>query len=486
MLKQIIAAAFLLSVGAFLVTITTAAECAGEFRNPTEAEIAAGISTCVKKDGSDLLGTLKLEEAAEAMKYLETKVCSGYAIGYDPAISPAALKETRVYFTAQVVSPTGGMSQVSIDSRLAICAAKFIQAADERGLQPCITAALRTPAHQKASCLDRSNDTVCGRQNNCTSFSYCPHVKGIALDITSPNKSALNRLAKSFGLKMGVSTKDGGLVDLVHTQPASNDCSNGGISDRGYLGSGSGGGGRTSELLSGLAGWLGLSGKSQECQQLEQQCRTYQGQACMTYAQRCQAGDTTTAATPPPSSPMVGAPPKSNTTGSDSGTRVEELNAPEDKGKDTSSGDTIEPSKESKESDEKDEEKKPVTVLTPSSSTIEDLKEIAVPKPTETQTAPSGSNSSLSEEDIARLAAEKTTITPSLPIDSVALTPQVPVGTTGSVDTTFSETPAPFVAPTTLSGYQVVLSQMRQTLEWMLAFVTPMGYTRSAWEESVE
>ncbi|MBI5004145.1 hypothetical protein HZC00_03555 [Candidatus Kaiserbacteria bacterium] len=166
------------------------------------------LSTCLSQTLLDQLG-LNNTGALQSQQELAGFVCPGYKVGYDSTLSAATLKQTNVYFT----SPNQGM-----DPKFLVCAAKFLNAAKAQGLNPCITAALRTVAHQRASCLDTSNTVVCGRKNQCTNFSSCPHVGGIALDIKSQSgrQTELQRLASNMNLIFTLPT-----TDAVHMQPQS-------------------------------------------------------------------------------------------------------------------------------------------------------------------------------------------------------------------------------------------------------------------------
>ena len=142
--------------------------------------------------------------AADAIKYLEGKVCSKYEVGYDGSIRPAQLKETRVYF----VAPGAGLggAGVGMDPKFLMCFQRFMQAA-ERRLNVCISAALRTAAHQQASADDPRNTVVCGRFNP---IGNCTHVRGIAIDINELNGrySEAHQLASSMGLRIPLPVAD--------------------------------------------------------------------------------------------------------------------------------------------------------------------------------------------------------------------------------------------------------------------------------------
>ncbi len=153
-----------------------AVDCPAGSSPPTADDIKLGIGReggCVP-DTARLVAQVK--DASGAITYLESKVCPGMQVGYDASINPAILKETRVYFTAD---------NQSMDPKFVVCAARFVQEAEKSLQFPiCVKAALRSIAHQRASCLDPSNGgKVCGNRGGCSSFGHCPHVNGAALDI---------------------------------------------------------------------------------------------------------------------------------------------------------------------------------------------------------------------------------------------------------------------------------------------------------------
>lgn len=158
--------------------------------------------------------------AVQALDYLETKVCPGKSLGYDSKIPASQLKETRVYYSAQ---------QSGMDPKFLVCAANFVRAAESAGFAPCVNAALRTQEHQRASCMDPSNTTVCGRTNSnpiqCRpDLSSCPHVNGKGMDLNSLNgqidKIVTLASTGSFGVKMGVQNA----YDPWHLEPLGVTC----------------------------------------------------------------------------------------------------------------------------------------------------------------------------------------------------------------------------------------------------------------------
>lgn len=439
-----------------------AAEC---LRKATKADIAAlGPSSGVKEGAC-------IDKATEAL--LNPKL-SGSAKEY--------LKSLR-----RESNRCGTASDESIDrlnSDFAICAAAFMQAySKEYSVTFKITSAYRSPAQQQCVC-PRAVPGLCG------AVGASNHQRGVAMDIhpTDGNYRRMADFARTnpqFGVCFPLAYKatpdrphiilagiGGGEGGNCARQGVTKNCTGNDLSLPVLRPTGT-----YSEQspLQNLFGLLGFGGQSQECQQLEQQCKIYQGQACMAYAQKCQNGGSPSAGSPP-SSPMVGAPPKP---GSEDATDVEEIKPPE---KDKGTTDTLTDAANTTKPEDT-EEKKPVTILTASSS-AEELAKIAVTKPaTTTATTTRG----LSEDDITRLAAEKTTIKPQLPQDTLFLEPQDSSDTKiTSFDTTFEPTFESGTSPETLFGIQSTLSRMKQALEWMLVFVTPMGYTRSVWEESIE
>src|SRR3989338_2296476 len=87
-----------------------------------------------------------------------------------------------------------------------MCFQRFMQAA-ERRLNVCISAALRTAAHQQASADDPRNTVVCGRFNP---IGNCTNVRGIAIDINELNGrySEAHQLASSMGLRIPLPVAD--------------------------------------------------------------------------------------------------------------------------------------------------------------------------------------------------------------------------------------------------------------------------------------
>lgn len=176
--------------------------------------ITLPVGTCLD---STVTQTLGLDTGAlQAQKFLEANVCPGKVVGYDPLMDPALLKETRVYFSAL---------QTSVDTKFLVCAANFVATAQAAGFAPCVNAALRTQAHQRASCMDPGNSVVCGRTSSnplqCRAdLSSCPHVDGKGIDLNSLNGKILKIVtlanSGSFGVQMGVNNA----YDPWHMTPA--------------------------------------------------------------------------------------------------------------------------------------------------------------------------------------------------------------------------------------------------------------------------
>ncbi len=112
------------------------------------------------------------------------------------------------------------------------CFHEFFEAAKQAGFQPCVRAALRTPAHQQSSCRDPGNNVVCGRSgrgtglaNSCPSdpnaYLGCPHVNGKAMDIDdkSGRLDGLLSLARSStGRSAGITKVGAGSIDPWHIE----------------------------------------------------------------------------------------------------------------------------------------------------------------------------------------------------------------------------------------------------------------------------
>lgn len=110
------------------------------------------------------------------------------------------------------------------------CFREFFEMAEQAGFQPCISAALRTPAHQRSSCHGPSK-TVCGRgkgsgpngcPTNLSGYLGCPHVKGYGMDINDKNRNRLHALL-SFARQSGKFSMVGvpGTNDIWHIEAAS-------------------------------------------------------------------------------------------------------------------------------------------------------------------------------------------------------------------------------------------------------------------------
>ncbi|MEK7509788.1 MAG: hypothetical protein AAB605_03690, partial [Patescibacteria group bacterium] len=108
------------------------------------------------------------------------------------------------------------------------CFREFFEMAEQAGFQPCISAALRTPAHQRSSCLG-SSGTVCGRgkgsgpkgcPTNLPGYLGCPHVKGYGIDINdkSGKLNALLAYARQSGKFSMVGVP--GTNDIWHIEAA--------------------------------------------------------------------------------------------------------------------------------------------------------------------------------------------------------------------------------------------------------------------------
>lgn len=151
-------------------------------------------------------------------------ICPGYTPGLPAGFNDRTtdraswntIKETRVYLEG------GG---ASMNAQSLKCFHAFFEAAKQAGLQPCVRAALRTPAHQQASCRDPNNSVVCGRAHSCSSnlsaYMSCPHVNGKAMDVDdkSGRLSTLLALARSStGQSVGITKVGAGSADPWHIE----------------------------------------------------------------------------------------------------------------------------------------------------------------------------------------------------------------------------------------------------------------------------
>ncbi|MFZ2555358.1 MAG: hypothetical protein WAZ27_03180 [Minisyncoccia bacterium] len=227
---------FVVMISALVPSTTLAQTCTGS-RRPIQAgdiERAAKLgitippdTTCVDKN---ILGEALDSGAEEAIEFLKTRICPGLQYGI-PAnfnqndTSPqnwTPIRNGYVYFTGGGASMNPGAMK---------CFKQFFEAAEQRGLQPCIRAALRSPAHQRSSCTDPGNSTVCGRSGrgtggasscstNLGSYMSCPHVNGLALDVNDKGGRLTPLLA--FARSTGLFSKVGaGAADPWHIEAAS-------------------------------------------------------------------------------------------------------------------------------------------------------------------------------------------------------------------------------------------------------------------------
>lgn len=162
-----------------------------------------------------------LDEGADKnVEYLMQRVCpkktAGIPSDFDPKnTSPQNWNRIRksdgyVYLAAGNV----GMNPGAIK-----CFRQFFEEAEKEGLKPCVNAGLRSPAHQRASCL-APNSVVCGRRGRGASscakdlneYTNCPHVRGIAIDVNenTGKLSELLSLARKFSgfTKVGAGAAD--------------------------------------------------------------------------------------------------------------------------------------------------------------------------------------------------------------------------------------------------------------------------------------
>lgn len=288
-------------------SLAQALECPAGGREATAADIAV-MGPVIKGRCVDAatIATLKPDETYAAIQYLSTKLCAGKQFGLPEGFNEKStdpkewykIKEGYVYFN--YTTQTDG--RAGTNPGVLRCFANFFQEAEKKGYQPCINAGLRSPAHQRASCLDRTNSVVCGRQVSCTTdlnwyATWCPHVKGLAFDIndrscgktTCPRTYALLKAAEDSKIFSKVGAGD---TDPWHVEASG--CATGGLSSpapfptaptptpapaRPTV---------PSNPLTEAA--RALLGGNTECQQLGAQCKgtPMNPQACMAYAQRCQ------------------------------------------------------------------------------------------------------------------------------------------------------------------------------------------------------
>ena len=126
--------------------------------------------------------------------YFNQRICTGKKAGLPSGFnandtSPQNWNQIRkddgyVYFTAPGNSMNPGVLR---------CFRQFFEKEEALGYKPCVNSALRSLAHQRASCL-APNSVVCGRSgsgtgsaNSCpntlSSYANCPHVNGLAMDV---------------------------------------------------------------------------------------------------------------------------------------------------------------------------------------------------------------------------------------------------------------------------------------------------------------
>ncbi len=454
---------FFLATLSFSPSHAHALDCPPGGREATAADIAV-MGPIVRGRCIDpsTIAKLKPDETYAAIQYLSTKMCDGKQFGFPPGFNEKSIdpkewykiKEGYVYFN--YTTQTDGRS--GTNPGVLRCFANFFQEAEKKGYQPCINAGLRSPAHQRASCLDTSNSVVCGRQVSCTTdlnwYAVCPHVKGLAFDINdkSCGKASCPRTyqlldaareAKLFS-KVGA-----GASDPWHVEASG--CATGGLdtpapfptaptsptppaSTRPAV--------PTNPFTDAARA---LFGAGNGCEQLAAQCKgtPVNPQACMNYAQRCQGqaqhqgllqalqnafNQLQTGAAPvaPAPTPVVTPTPIT-----------------------------------------------PVTPLPP---------DILIPTPT--TTPPATTTHPLSTTTVTELTnTQIRLVPPTPPSDPTAITPTTvtPVQP-NSVNPTFAPTPfepAPISASTAYS-LQSLLREARTILENLLAYLTPLTHTKTA------
>ncbi len=283
-----------------------ALDCPAGGREATAADIAVmGPVVRGRCVDASTIAKLKPDETYAAIQYLSTKMCAGKQFGFPPGFNEKSVdpkewykvKEGYVYFN--YTTQTDGRS--GTNPGVLRCFENFFKQAEKQGYQPCISAGLRSPAHQRASCLDTANSVVCGRQVSCTTdlnwYAVCPHVKGIAFDIndmscgsgTCPRTYQLLEAARASNLFSKVGA---GSADPWHVEAAG--CATGGLSAPAPFPAATTptpAPSRPAVPTNILAdATRALLGTGTECQQLGTQCQgtPVNPQACMAYAQRCQ------------------------------------------------------------------------------------------------------------------------------------------------------------------------------------------------------
>jgi len=225
-------------ISAALVVITAlfpqaiGASCPAGSRAVTDADRATAtrIGFALPSDCVDdrVIGSL-LTAGADDIAFLSDprRLCAGYSAGlpagfnlndtspanWTPIRNPGAGNSGRVYFAA---------GQQAMNPGALTCFRRLFERAEAQGMQPCISAALRALAHQRSSCLDTGNSTVCGRSGRGTggasscprdlsSYANCPHVNGLAIDVNEKGGKLqqLLSLARSMNFsKVGAGSAD--------------------------------------------------------------------------------------------------------------------------------------------------------------------------------------------------------------------------------------------------------------------------------------
>jgi hypothetical protein len=207
---------------------TFAQTCTGSRRPIQEGDIerAAKLGITIEPGtpcvDQNILGNALDANTEQDIAYLSKKTCPGFVYGFPAGFSQAdtspenwdPIRNGHVYFTGGGTSMNPGALK---------CFREFFEAAEQRGLQPCIRAALRSPAHQRSSCRAPENSVVCGRSgrgtggasscsSNLSSYLNCPHVNGLAFDVDDKGGrlSSLLGLARSSGKfsKVGAGAAD--------------------------------------------------------------------------------------------------------------------------------------------------------------------------------------------------------------------------------------------------------------------------------------
>ncbi len=439
-----------------------ALDCPPGGREATAADIAVmGPVVSGRCVDAATIAKLKPDETYAAIQYLSTRLCSNMQFGFPPGFNEKSvdpkdwytIKENYIYFN--YTTHTDG--RAGTNPGVLRCFETFFKQAEQQGFQPCIRAGLRSPAHQRASCLDYKNNPgeVCGRQVSCTTdlnwYAACPHVKGVAFDINDKRCGAQSCGFTSQILKAASDSQIFSRVGISASDPwhiEAKNCATGGLGSPAPFPTTP-----TPPVTARPAvptnpftdAARALFGAGNGCEQLATQCKStpVNPQACMSYAQRCQGQAQNQgllqALQNAFNQPQTGAAP------------VAPAPTP-----------VVTPT--------------PITPVTPLPP------DILIHTPT--TTPPATTTHPLSTTTVTELTnTQIRLVPPTPPSDPTAITPTTvtPVQP-NSVNPTFAPTPfepAPISASTAYS-LQSLLREARTILENLLAYLTPLTHTKTA------